>query len=81
MRRALAYVLNNARRHGIDYKGIDYYASGWWFKGWSGGTLTIRGLDGVATPVATPRGRWLRDEWHLHGLIHMDEVPGRFALP
>ena len=80
VRKALAYVLNNGRRHGIRYKGIDHYASGWWFDGWFE-AFSTSGLDGVMKPVADPRGKLLREDWRWHGLIFVDEVPGRFAPP
>ena len=80
VRRALAYVLNNGRRHRIRYKGIDHYASGWWFDGWRE-ALALRGLDGIVTPVAAPRGRMLREDWRMFGLIWTDEVPGQLAPP
>ena len=80
VRRALAYVLNNGRRHHIRYKGIDHYASGWWFDGWRE-VLTLRGLESIVTPVATPRGKMLREDWRMFGLIWIDEVPGQLAPP
>ena len=55
VRSALAYVLNNARKHGLRLaQGVDLFASGLWFDGWREGFRT-RGL-----PAAIP--------WPLGGL-------------
>ena len=35
VRNALVYVLHNARRHGIAYRGADPFSSGPWFDGWA----------------------------------------------
>jgi REP element-mobilizing transposase RayT len=44
VRRALVYVLHNARRHGCWGRGIDPFSSGPWFSGYRSG--------GEATPIA-----------------------------
>jgi len=79
VRRALAYVLLNARRHAAQ-RGrslprlgvIDPASSGRWFDGW---------LDAVPLPadspvVACPRSWLLRLGWKRAGLISCVEVPG-----
>jgi REP element-mobilizing transposase RayT len=79
VRRALAYVLLNARRHAARAKralGIDPASSGRWFDGWR---RLPRGEKMVveAAAVASP-GTWLlRVGWRKHGLIDPDERPGR----
>jgi len=75
VRTALAYVLQNARHHGLRILGIDPFSSGRWFDGWS---RKIR----VATrlPGTTARTWLLRVGWRRHGLIGLEEVP-RGASP
>ena len=84
VRNALAYVLLNARRHGLGRAqaaeagrvAIDPASSGRWFDGW-------RGAPDLATPeslraepaVAPPRTWFLRVGWRRHGLIDPREIP------
>ena len=76
VRNALAYVVNNARKHGHRPRSLDRFSSGPWFDGWKQ-SVTVRGLDGVETPVAKPR-TWLRNKgWRRHGLIRVEERPGK----
>ncbi|MCB9869284.1 MAG: transposase [Planctomycetes bacterium] len=76
VRHALAYVLNNARRHGVRLaREIDWFASGWWFDGWRE-TLTGNLPSGPARPVARARNWLLNVGWRRHGLISHHEVPG-----
>ncbi len=35
VRRALVYVLQNARKHGLAPRGVDAFSSGAWFEGWA----------------------------------------------
>ena len=81
VRHALAYVINNARKHDqrpANY--LDRFSSGVWFDGWKQ-RVTVRGLDDVATPVSEPR-TWLRKRgWRRHGLIHVEELPGKRQRP
>ncbi len=79
VRRALAYVLLNARRH-APARGraaaIDPASSGRWFEGWSrraaGGERDVADRPAVARPLT-----WLlRWGWRRHGLIDPDEHPG-----
>jgi REP element-mobilizing transposase RayT len=74
VRHALAYVLNNAARHGSwsIRRGPDPYSSGRWFDGW-------RGCDAqtvVPTLLAAPKTWLLGVGWRRHGLIGLDEIPG-----
>jgi len=82
-RHALAYVLNNWRRHSEDRASVhtlearlDPYASGMSFTGWAGvGRFTCP--DGyVPLPVSPPRTRLLQVDWRQHGLIDLFETPG-----
>ena len=76
VRSALAYVLNNARKHGLRLaQGMDFFASGAWFDGWRG-EFSLRGAPQVC-PVAFGRTWLLNVGWRRHGLIPLDEVPGR----
>jgi hypothetical protein len=71
VRSALAYVLHNARRHGLRLLGVDPCSSGPWFDGWRQG-LVLEG-DGPCARAAT----WLlREGWRRHGLIGIEEEPG-----
>lgn len=73
VRNALAYVLNNARRHQKRERPADWIdplSSGGEFDGWSGRAPTR------AACFARPHS-WLLDRgWRRHGLIRIDEVPG-----
>ena len=75
VRRALAYVLNNARRHGLRLaQAMDFFSSGPWFNGWRE-KFTARGVPEVR-PVAEGRTWLLREGWRRRGLIGLTEVPG-----
>jgi REP element-mobilizing transposase RayT len=75
VRSALAYVLNNARRHGLRLaQGMDFFSSGPWFDGWRE-TFRTRGVP-QTRPVATGRTWLLRTGWRRRGLIRLAEVPG-----
>jgi len=86
VRHALAYVLNNWRKHGEDRYGlpntwtVDPFSSGVGFSGW-------RELEGTATlfkPPTTYQAMWvwlpktwlLREGWTKHGLVSTHEIPG-----
>jgi len=87
VRNALAYVLNNWRRHGEDRAGIartwkvDPFSTGVMFWGWR--ELGDSPMLYRAPP--TYRGLWfwlpktwlLREAWTRHGLVSTHEVPGR----
>jgi hypothetical protein len=81
VRRALAYVLLNARRHAkgvLRAVGLDPASSGRWFDGWRG----IVAFDaGGAASVARARTWLLSTGWRRHGLLDPAEKPGRRARP
>ncbi len=80
---ALAYVLNNWRRHrhdaGSDWN-VDYYSSGPSFDGWKeleGANPHELIPDGYkALPVARPETWMLQTGWKRAGPISMFDVPG-----
>lgn len=79
VRRALAYVLLNARRHAATVGralGVDPGSSGRWFDGWRRLSAGQRRCGGDAPAVAPPRTWLLRVGWRKHGLIDPNERPG-----
>ena len=86
MRNALAYVLNNWRRHredvttvGAQNELVDPYSTGWAFDGW-------RDLDERPSwgrlPSAEPKTWLLRVGWRRGGpLLSVREVPGKLSVP
>jgi hypothetical protein len=80
VRRALAYVLQNARRH-LAKLGralpprdwIDPASSGRWFDGWRGAMPPAHD----APAFAASRSWLARVGWRRHGLLDSGEVPGR----
>jgi REP element-mobilizing transposase RayT len=79
VRHVLAYVLNNARKHGCFLAGIDPYTSGRVFDGWSESSLAASAPStvGLAPPVLPPRTWLLACGWRRSGLIDAMEIPGR----
>ncbi|MFQ5505224.1 MAG: transposase [Planctomycetota bacterium] len=85
VRNVLRYVLQNTLRHWVQRYGaprrkgikpwLDPFASGCWFDGWKE-RLRLRGLEGVACPVAVARTWLLTEGWRRHGLISLEEQPG-----
>jgi REP element-mobilizing transposase RayT len=78
VRNAIAYVLNNARKHAVELgrrvlHSIDPASSGRWFSGWSEPVPAAH--DPPA--VASPRSWLLRVGWLRHGLVSISEIPGR----
>jgi REP element-mobilizing transposase RayT len=78
VRAALCYVLQNARRHGLDVPAgsPDPFSSSWWFMGWT----DERWREGLKAPpegpsVAVAEGWLLRVGWRKWGLIELDEIP------
>lgn len=77
-RNALAYVLNNWRRHGQDrYAGeqsmaFDRFSSAPAFTGWAGSSKP----PDIEWPVSEPRTELLIFDWEWHGRIDPFEVPG-----
>ena len=78
VRAALAYVLNNLRRHGrarnhVYARGfLDPFSSARWFDGWRG----VRVRPPPDGPVAEGRTWLLRKGWRRYGLLVVEEVPG-----
>lgn len=75
VRHALAYTLNNARKHGVRVEGLDPCSSATAFDGWRerGARFLVECL---APPVAVARSWLLRVGWRRHGPIGVAEVPG-----
>ena len=74
-RRTLAYVLNNARRHGLRLaQAVDLYSSACWFDGWRQ-RLRVRNTP-VRRPTVDAQTWLLRVGWRRRGLISLEEVPG-----
>jgi REP element-mobilizing transposase RayT len=85
VRNALAYCLNNWRRHREDLAGprqrtaqVDPYSSGILFDGWKSSPSWFPIPDGYSPlPVCGPRSWLLRVGWRKHyPLIGLREVPG-----
>ena len=84
VRRALAYVLLNARRHLAKSRGIsrsapahlDGASSARWFDGWRREVANHVPQGWTAREVARPRTWLLRVGWRRHGLVDPSEVPG-----
>lgn len=74
VRYALAYVIHNARKHGLRIAGIDAYSSGASFDGWR--IAPQPHPSARALPVAPARSWLLRVGWRRHGRIEITEVPG-----
>lgn len=84
VRNAIAYVLNNWRRHGEDYgvletAQIDPYASGLHFDGWKGESPSVPGDRYWALETIYPQTWLLAEGWRRHGRIDPHEVPGPIA--
>ena len=81
VRRALAYVLLNARKHWRQRFGLappvrlDEASSGQWFDGWRREPASREPPD-VPREVVQPRTWLLSTGWRRHGLIDPAEVPG-----
>jgi len=81
-RHALAYVLNNWRRHRVDFEDgrestarLDYFSSAVSFTGWTERFQTP--TDYTPLPVSPPRTSLLKLDWQFHGLISPDEIPAQ----
>ncbi|MFT3696889.1 MAG: transposase [Kofleriaceae bacterium] len=85
VRNALAYVMNNWRRHRVDSRDpsrrlcdgrLDPYASGLAYPGWREPLSLQRPRDYEPPPVAEPRSWLLTTGWTKAPLISCLEVPG-----
>ena len=75
VRRAVAYVLQNARKHGVPLPegAIDYCSSGRWFEGWR---ERVRTEPEGTGPVSVARTWLLAVGWRRQGRVSVAEVPG-----
>ena len=80
-RNALAFVLNNWRKHRLDYEHpvarrakLDPYASGLSFHGWTRTFAPPLGFE--LLPVSPPRTHLLAHAWMRYGPIDPHEIPG-----
>ncbi len=84
VRRALAYVLLNTRRHLAKSRGVargapanlDDASSARWFDGWRPEAVSRIPKPRVPREVANPRTWLLRVGWRRHGLVDPAEIPG-----
>jgi REP element-mobilizing transposase RayT len=86
VRRALAYVLLNARRHLAKRRqaaragaALDPASSARWFDGWRAASRPALEETSAAPEVAEPRTWMLRVGWRRHGLVDPAELPGGTA--
>jgi REP element-mobilizing transposase RayT len=87
VRRALAYVLLNARRHlakrrrelRAESPSLDPASSARWFDGWRPEVASRLRETRCAPEVSRPRTWLLRLGWRRHGLVDPDELPGGAA--
>jgi REP element-mobilizing transposase RayT len=85
VKRALAYVLNNYRRHAAQWGEVlpvdwlDPYSSARWFDGWSKPVARARGdpLPGLHPGIVPALSNVLCTGWKRFGLIDRAFVPGR----
>jgi REP element-mobilizing transposase RayT len=82
-RRALAYVLNNWRKHKEDRAPgtstwiLDPYSSAVSFTGWTERSKWDVPTDHEPLPVCLPHSWLLREGWKKYGTISVFEVPGQ----
>ena len=83
VRHALAYVLNNWRKHKEDRSPatrrwlVDKYSSAVSFTGWAEHSRWLIPADYDPLPVCTPATWLLREGWKRYAPISIYEVPGR----
>jgi REP element-mobilizing transposase RayT len=73
VRNALVYVLQNARKHGVQSSGPDPYSSGPAFDGWKEPIASAVGV--LAKPLGRARTWLLSIGWRKRGRIGVDERP------
>ena len=82
-RNALAYVLNNWRRHredlmmDVEHWLVDKFSSAIQFDGWAEHDRWSVPDDYEPLPVTRPESWLLRTGWKIHGLISIHERPAR----
>ena len=87
VRRALAYVLLNGRRHAAAKRRalasgrVDPASSGAWFDGWKAAKPVPSPRATGPPPVAPPHSWLLRVGWRRHGLLDPREIPGGRSGP
>ncbi len=82
IRRVLAYVLNNARRHRVKLPWpVDLFSSAPWFNGWSSGHRYTDLVPDVPRPVTDTRVFDLLLGWRRFHLIDPSEIPGPTIPP
>jgi putative transposase len=78
VRAAIAYVLNNWRRHGADRRAarvVDEFSTGMWFPGWKEARIDVpAGLE--LLPRGKPRTWLLAVGWQKASPISLFEIPG-----
>ena len=87
VRRALAYVLLNARRHLAKRRHVsptasallDPASSARWFDGWRPAAASRIPEASAQPEVARPRSWLLRVGWRRYGLVDPAELPGALA--
>ena len=79
--RTIAYVLNNARRHGIPFAGpFDPYSSARWFNGWRDSTTgTAHAPPALPAYIAAPRSWQFTSGWWPHGRLDPSRAPFAWA--
>jgi REP element-mobilizing transposase RayT len=82
VRNALVYVLQNAKKHAIEYgkplpRGwLDPCSSALWFDGWRAPAAARDAARSSDPPCTAPPRTWLlASGWRRHGLIAPDELP------
>ena len=84
VRHAIAYVLQNARKHGWQHAGVDRCSSGSVFDGWKQAPMSKASMAAThpllarvhSPPVARACTWLLAVGWRRHGLIDVHETPG-----
>jgi hypothetical protein len=83
VRRALAYVLLNTRRHAakrrlaLSSTFVDPCTSAAYFDGFREGRFTWKRPHTTGPPVTPPRTWLLSTGWRRHGELSITEIPGR----
>jgi REP element-mobilizing transposase RayT len=74
VRNALVCVLQNHKKHGPAFTGLDALSSAEWFRGFAESPPSS--FRSIGPPCIAPARSWLLNRgWQRHGLIHLGEVP------